>query len=211
MKLITIILFAFFTSAAISGQPYLFYLHGRIVEDQGIHAFDSVNGYGAYQYEDILNTFRKAGFTVLSEVRQKNVNPLEYANKVVNQIDSLIRKGIKPNDITIVGASKGAIIAMFVSTYLKNKDVNFVFLAGCADEILQRFPAIEFCGNILSIYEESDDKGGLSCFKFKDRTTLTMPHYKEIELNTGLRHGFIYKPLPEWIGPAVKWANKNYE
>jgi hypothetical protein len=211
MKIFNLILISFIASTTISGQRYLFYLHGRIIEDQGIHAVDSANGYGAYRYEDILDAFRKSGFTVLSEVRQKNTNPLEYAHKVVNQIDSLIKKGIKPDDITVVGASKGAIISMFVSSYLKNKDVNFVFLAGCSEEILQHFPEIEFCGNILSIYEKSDDKGGLSCSQFKDRSPLTIPHYKEIELNTGLRHGFIYKPLPEWIDPAVKWANKNYE
>jgi hypothetical protein len=38
-----------------------------------------------------------------------------------------------------------------------------------------------------------------------------VPHYKEIELNTGLKHGYIYKPLPEWMNPAIKWAKGNYE
>lgn len=210
MRSLIIFLIIFIPSTAIFGQRYLFYLHGKIIEDQGVNAIDTVNGFGAYQYEDILNAFRKASFTVRSDVRQKNADPLEYAHKIVNQIDSLIKSGTKPNDITIVGASKGAIISMFISSYLKNKDVNFVFLAGCNDDILKHFPEIQFCGNILSVYEKSDDIGH-SCAKFEKATGLKISHYKEIELNTGLKHGFLYKPLPEWIKPAIKWANKNYQ
>ena len=191
-------------------QRYLFYLHGKIIEDQGANAVDTVNGFGAYQYEDILNTFKKAGFTVMSEVRQKDTDPVAYAHKVVSQIDSLIKAGVNANDITVVGASKGAIISMLISAYLKNKDVNFVLLAGCINNILQYYPDIQFCGNILSIYEESDDIGH-SCAGVKEKTRLTIPHYKEIALHTGLKHGFLYKPLPVWVEPAIKWANKIYQ
>ena len=35
-------------------------------------------------------------------------------------------------------------------------------------------------------------------------------HFKEIELNTGMGHGFLFKPLKEWIEPTIKWANGNY-
>ena len=210
MRLFIIFFIIFMPTNIITGQHYLFYLHGKIIEDQGVNAIDTINGYGAYQYEDILNAFRKANFTVLGEVRPKDTNPVEYAHKVVHQVDSLLQNGVKPNDITVVGASKGAIISMFISSYLKNKDINFVFLAGCNDGILNSFPEIQFCGNILSIYERSDDIGH-SCSKFEKRTLLAIPHYKEIELNTGLKHGFLYKPLPEWIEPAIKWAENNYQ
>ena len=210
MRQFIIILIIIFPSTVALGQRYLFYLHGKIIEDQGVNAIDTVNGYGAYQYKEILNAFTKAGFHVQAEVRQKNADPFEYAHKIVNQIDSLIKSGVNPNDITIVGASKGAIISMFISSYLKNKDVNFVFLAGCNDDLLKRFPEIQFCGNILSIYEKSDDIGH-SCAKFKKTTGLKISHYKEVGLNTGLRHGFLFKPLPEWIEPTIKWADNNYK
>jgi len=25
-----------------------------------------------------------------------------------------------------------------------------------------------------------------------------------------MRHGFLFKPLKEWIEPTIKWANGNY-
>ena len=210
MRLLMFTFFAVTSSSTILGQHYLFYLHGKIMEDQGVHAMDTLNGYGVYEYENILNTFRGKNFTVLSEVREKNTNPVDYAHKIVNQIDSLIKMGTEPGNITVVGASKGAVISMLVSSYLKNENVNFVFLAGCNNDLLKQFAEIKFCGNILSIYERTDDIGH-SCMEFKKRTALTIPHYKEIEINTGLKHGFLYKPLPEWINPTLKWAAKDYE
>jgi hypothetical protein len=209
MKLITLFLIAFILPSFVSAQRYLFYLHGRIIEEQGIHAVDTVNCYGAYKYEEILDAFKKANFIVLSEARPKNTNPFDYAHKIKSQVDSLLKKGVKPNYITIVGASKGAIISMFTSSYLKNKNVNFVFMGGCDDEILNKFPEIQFCGNILSIYEKTDEEG--SCIKFKQRTKLLVPYYKEIELNTGLRHGYLYKPLIDWISPIIKWGKGMYK
>jgi hypothetical protein len=192
------------------GQLYLFYLHGKIVEDQGADAVDTEHGFGAYQYKDILNAFRKEKFIVNSEVRGKNTDVEEYAEKIKKQIDSLLHTGIPAVNITIVGASKGAVIAMLTSSMLKNKDVNFVFMAGCNEDNFKRLPQIDFCGNILSIYERTDDIGK-SCTSTKNLSQQEIPHYKEIELNTGLKHGFLFKPLPEWVIPVIQWAKGNYE
>jgi len=30
--------------------------------------------------------------------------------------------------------------------------------------------------------------------------------HEEIALHTGLAHGFIYRPLREWVEPATRWA-----
>jgi hypothetical protein len=31
---------------------------------------------------------------------------------------------------------------------------------------------------------------------------------REIALETGLHHGFLYRPLPEWIEPVVEWSRR---
>jgi hypothetical protein len=31
---------------------------------------------------------------------------------------------------------------------------------------------------------------------------------RELLLDTGLRHGFLYRPLREWVEPAVEWAHE---
>jgi hypothetical protein len=29
-----------------------------------------------------------------------------------------------------------------------------------------------------------------------------------VEVNTGLKHGFIYRPLKEWTEPTIAWAKR---
>src|SRR5438034_11753080 len=104
------------SSVGAFSQRYLFYLHGRIVEDQGTNAVDTIRGFGPYRYQAIVDSLRKRNFVVISEVRQKNTDVEQYAGKVKTQIDSLLHTGIAPANITVVGASKGAAIAMLTSS-----------------------------------------------------------------------------------------------
>lgn len=208
-RVFSIIISMFFILTGFS-QNIVIYLHGRIVENQGPYAVDTINGYGAYNYFDIIDALKKRNLVVISAIRQPNTNVTAYAQLVASQIDSLLKKKIKPQNITVIGASKGSIIAMYVSTYVKNKDVNYVFMGACDDEIYSKCSDIQYYGNILSIYEKSDSLNGGSCKKFRDRSK-TISRYKEIELNTGLRHGFMYRPIQEWLDPATKWANNDYD
>jgi len=192
------------------GQNIVFYLHGKIVENQGSHAVDTINGNGAYKYFDIIDSLKKRNFTVISAIRKPNTNVTAYAQAVAGQVDSLLKKNIKPQNITVIGASKGSIIAMYVSGYVKNKDVNYVFMGACDEEIYNKCPDIRYYGNILSIYEKSDSLNGSSCEKFRNRSG-TVSRYKEIALNTGLKHGFMFRPVSEWLNPATKWANNDYD
>lgn len=180
-------------------------MHGRIVELQGANAYDSLQGYGAYQYNAILDSLRKAGFNVHSEVRAANTDISDYARKIKTEIETLISTSVKASDITVIGASKGAMIAMSVSFFCKNENLNFVFMGACNGNIRREFPEMEFYGNVLSIYEKSDTIGG-SCESLKNESK-HLRHYKEVELKTGRKHGFIYKPLAEWLTPTVLWAN----
>ena len=184
---------------------WLFYLHGRIIEDQGKLRPVSPQ-YGVYEYEEILNAFKRENFIVVSEARPKDTDVKQYAQKVVGQIKRLLGAGVKPQQITVVGASKGASIAMQISTDLKNRNVSFVFMgahpAHC-DDLVLKDSAFDFHGRVLTIYEASDDSQ--TCQEFFDKSS-GLSKKKEIELKTGLKHGFLYRPLKEWVGPAIDWA-----
>ncbi len=73
-----------------------------------------------------------------------------YARNVADQVNALISKGIPPKNITVVGTSKGGYLAQYVSTYLENPNVNFVFIAAFRNSDLEEYPEINFCGNILT-------------------------------------------------------------
>lgn len=165
--------------------------------------------YGRTEYVEIIEKFKENGFKVISEKRNGNVNAREYAIGIVQQIDSLIEKGTHPNKTTIAGTSKGGYIAQCVSTIANNPNLNFVFIASFRNKDIEDIPEINYCGNILNIYEKTDPFG-VSAKARKASSTCELSHFKEIELNTGMGHGFIFKPMEEWIKPTIEWANGNY-
>ena len=179
---------------------YLFYLHGKIVEAGNTRP--TSEKFGVYEYEQILEAFRQSGFVVISEPRKKDTDIEQYGRRVAEQVEKLLKAGVSPKYITVVGASQGSWITMLASTYLNNRKLNFVIIAGCNKSI---FAKVNLHGNVLSIYEKSDGTG--TCEQFRDSAT-NLGKYKELELNTGLGHGFIYRPMKEWIEPSVAWAQR---
>lgn len=187
-----------------AGLPkVIYYLHGKIVEDLGPRGVSP--RFGAYDYPGILTALRQAGFEVVSEIRTKDTNVSDYADKLVRDIRERIASGTKPEQISIVGASKGAVIASLVSARLKIADVHYVLLAYCNDWLLQEMKP-RLTGKILSIYEASDEMAG-SCQPLINQST-EITSFKEIRLDTGLGHGMVYRPLPEWVKPASDWTRR---
>ncbi|MCP2025708.1 hypothetical protein L1276_000848 [Flavobacterium sp. HSC-32F16] len=190
------------------GERYIFFFHNKFVEENDLNVAHPE--YGKAEYNEIVNSFKKDNFIVFSEKRKTNTNASDYAEKVVKQIKKLLKKGVSPNKITVIGTSKGGYIAQYVSTYLANPNVNFVFIGSFRDVDIEEIPDINFCGNILTIYEKSDIYG-VSAVRRKETSKLKINHFKEVELNTNLKHGFLYKASDEWIVPCKKWADENYE
>ena len=182
---------------------YVFYLHGGIVQAQGANAVSQY--YGKYEYQAILEKLQSKGYYVISEVRPKNSTEPEYAEKVSTQIDQLIAKNIPPQNITILGASLGAYIAMHVSMLNEEDRLNYVLLGLCSDYAVKSFSKSrsELRGNFLSIYEKSDSRN--SC----EEIFAEYPGFKEIQLDMGNSHGFLYKPYDEWVVPMIEWIETN--
>jgi len=187
-------------------QKYLFYLHGKIIEDQGIPAVSP--DYGEYEYEAILKKLASYGFVVISEQRPKNADGMKYAERVVAQVTELLKAGVPAKNITVIGASKGAGIALFISYLLKNEEINFVVMGTCDPDTVKSLKQNNMLlyGNVLAIRDSVDELSG-SCqdlFAFSEGKGLA--RHDEITLHIGTGHGILYKPLDEWILPAVEWA-----
>lgn len=187
-------------------EKFLFYLHGGVVTVLGNNAINqSVPEWGPYEYLNILDSLRSRGFNVISERRFEGVNDSVYANKMVSQIDSLFKAGVKPKNILVVGASAGWNITLQVSDKLKDKNMKYVIMGGCWPDTYKGYTDLELYGKFLSIIEATDPHG--TCYKIFERRK-NVSGYTEIKLNTGLSHGFIYKGHKEWIDPIIAWFEK---
>jgi hypothetical protein len=189
--------------AAAPEPRYLFYLHGAIVEEQGPQGVSP--RFGPYDYPGILAAFRERGFTVISEARPKGTNAVAYAGTLAGEVQALLTRGVDPSRITVVGASKGAVIAALASARLGNPRLRYVLLANCNPWLIRTYDP-RLTGEVLSIYEASDDIGK-SCDEVVRRSP-GIARYHEVRLETGLGHGMVYRPLAEWVVPAAEWASR---
>jgi len=155
--------------------------------------------------DSIISSLKVENAIVHFEIRTSNVDAKMYAIKISKQIDSLIKLDVNPIDITVIGASKGAIIASTISS-LNSNAINYVFLAGNNDyqEINNDW---KFHGQVLCIYDSSDDIAGKNYDYWKSKENYTTK-FEQIELKTNLGHGFLYKPLNVWIEPTKNWIFK---
>lgn len=205
MKIILMLFLASF--GVCQAKKHIIFLHNRYLETHTIQ--DKHPKYGRVELDLVKAKFEKEGFTVIANKRDGTLSIDSITKKIVNQVDSLIEAGTTAQEITIVGTSKGGYIAQFVSSYLKNENLNFVFIGCYQNSDIKDYPNINFCGNILTIYEKSDPYG-VSAIKKKEVSSLKVPNFKEIELNTGMNHGFLFKAMDEWIIPCTNWANGSY-
>jgi hypothetical protein len=192
-------------------KRYLFYLHGKILEDQGLPAISPE--FGEYQYQEILSVLESYGFAVISEQRPKNADGWEYAQRTARQVAELLTTGVPPGSITVVGASKGASIATVASALVGNPEVNYILLGSCHPTLIDEWKqeGLTLSGNVLAIYDFADEKYSGSCEELFDLSEgKGLSRHDELVLHVGTGHGILYKPLPEWVLPTVRWANQEW-
>lgn len=174
-------------------QRHIIYVHGRIVQEQ-----QSVRPrhpqFGFYELERIRETFRGRGFAVHSEVRAKGTTVDEAANNLVRQVRQLLASGVTADRITVVGASMGASIAFAASAKLAIPELRFAVLGACLEANVKATSPV---GSFLGVREASDEMS----------SPCEPPSMgREIVVNTGLGHGFLYRPLEEWVDPVAEFA-----
>ena len=130
---------------------YMFYLHGKIIEDVGLPAVSP--DFGEYEYAAILKMLEARGFVVISEQRPKDTDADAYARKVIGQINTLLRASVPAGNISVVGASKGAFVAATVSFLLPDPSINYVLIGTCHPDMVEAWKSSgsQFHGNVLTI------------------------------------------------------------
>ncbi|MEP7325659.1 MAG: alpha/beta hydrolase [Gemmatimonadota bacterium] len=187
-----------------AGPRYVIYIHAKIVEEQGIRR-PTDPAYGVYEYDAILDSLRQAGFVVLSDQRPARTDSDSFATHVAQQVDSLLRLGVPPQAITVIGFSKGGWIAILASARLKNPAISFVFMGACGPWAFERAD-LHVTGRLLSLYETSDSLG-VSCAPMFARRA-PGSETRELPMSLGLGHGTFFQPRSAWLNPATEWAQR---
>jgi hypothetical protein len=188
-----------FPGAVHAGERYVIYSHGFIVEGDDPKPISPQ--YGQYDFPAIKQAlFSAGGFNLIAFQRPKSTDD-SYAATLTSWVRRLLDAGVKPSRITLVGFSRGAQLTALASSDLASEGINTALLAICEDGEVSHAPGLVLGGNLLSIYERSDQLG--SCRKLSDRSHLKS--FKEIAISTGKKHGAFFQPLAQWVGPLKAW------
>lgn len=204
MKQLVLLLLLFSLSLSVSAADsthHVFFLHNKILEDMPDSAFNQQ--YGVYEYEAIVAAFKSRGYEVYAEERTYGTDPDQYSWQIAKSVDSLLKVGVSPESISVVGTGKGALITMLSSAHIRSNEVRYVVLSGCNELVAQYFH-IDLYGTILSVREKTDHFW-VSCDAIKEASK-GVYKYKEVELNTGLKNGYLYKPMDEWLTLVYDWV-----
>ncbi|NJD90111.1 MAG: hypothetical protein FIA91_01125 [Geobacter sp.] len=179
---------------------YLLFHHNYYVETKGPG--------GDCKYHDILKSFSDKGFTVISEIRPKDVSVIDYGKKAAADVRKLLAAGVPPEKITIAGHSKGGVIVLQVAAQLDNPKINYAVLAGCGIKGLAKgYPELgKLKGNFLSLYAASD-KVAASC---GPEFLLAREGFtgKEISLDSPAGHQLFFTPVAAWLEPFSGWLKQ---
>jgi pimeloyl-ACP methyl ester carboxylesterase len=180
---------------------YLFFHHNYYVETKGVN--------GDCKYYDILKTFTDKGYTVISEIRPKDVSVIEYGKKAAADVRTLLAAGVPPENITVAGHSKGGVITLQVAAQLQNPKISYAVLAGCGIKGLEKgYPDFGMLkGNFLSLYASSDKIAGSCGPVFA--TSREGFFASEIVLDSPAGHQLFFKPADAWIYPVFGWLKQD--
>ncbi|WDE14578.1 alpha/beta hydrolase [Thalassomonas haliotis] len=183
------------------GEKYVFYSHGFIVE--GTNPRPENKRWGVYEFPAIKRALTAPNYNLIAYHRPAKTNPVAFAEKMADDIRTLLARGVKAQDIYLMGFSRGGAISILTSNVLKQDKINLVILAGCS-KYMKNNSQYRMYGKVYSIYETSDGVG--SCQFVVDRSPRVQA-FEEIAISTGKEHGAFYRPIPQWLVPVKKWLN----
>ncbi len=185
---------------------YIIYVHGRIIETDGVDAVSP--RFGLYEYTGIIRALAQGDAEIIAHVRQGDTDGDGYADYLVQQISTMISQGVPPENITLAGFSKGGYITLLTANSLQNPSLRYVVMAGCTQGIVEgddaRADGLQ--GAILSMAEASDDIG-FSCAPLFSRNP-QLSEVNHITFLVGTGHGFFYGADSAWIDEVLLWSYK---
>lgn len=182
---------------------YVFYSHGFIVE--GTNPRPVNPRWGVYDFPAIKEALADDAYQLIAYHRPAGKPVTEHVQILVNDVQRLIEAGVKPEQISLVGFSRGGVISIRAVSELNNSGINLVIMASCFQGLLKQQELI-ITGRVLSIYETSDQPG--SCQALIDRSK-GVSNFKEVAISTGKEHGAFFLPRPDWLVPLKDWLKSS--
>ncbi len=185
-------------------RSYVIYSHGLIVEGQDAKPVH--DRWGVYDFPAITSRLAEdSSFVLVAHHRPKNTEVSEYVQHLGAWVREIVKAGVEPERITLVGFSRGGEITALAADQLKPMKINTALLATCWEAGVRDQTSITISGRLLSIYETTDQ--ALTCKKIAARS-VQLTSFQEVAISTGKEHGAFFTPSPEWVAPLLAWIEQ---
>jgi len=151
----------------------------------------------------IIRAFEERGFNV-STYAYAGEDRVTYAKRVAGEIRGLLRRGVDPGNISVVGAGSGSPIALLTSAALGNRHVNYVVLGQCDAQLKQQY-TFHLAGNVLGV-RDAEDRSSHSCRPMFERSPRLRERF-DLVLKTGYGAALFDRPHEAWLQPMVDWTS----
>tara|TARA_B100000809_G_scaffold155161_1_gene152460 strand:- start:1196 stop:1453 length:258 start_codon:yes stop_codon:yes gene_type:complete len=84
-----------------------------------------------YEFPKVKAALTSEHYNLIAYHRARNTKPRAFAKKLASDVNLLIKKGVKPENISLVGFSRGGEITILASSYINSSTINIVLLATC--------------------------------------------------------------------------------
>lgn len=167
--------------------PYIFYLHS----DASRVDHQAMARYFIDQGHDVTTFWLD------------NDNPVGSSRLVALRVNQLIRDGISPERINVIGSGPTSTVAAFTSANVANMRVNYVLLGQCDPAIRQQYH-FTMSGRVMGIYDDSDSTS-FTCRALWNGSP-RVSERKQLVTSTGLGAGLFDRPHEAWTNPVMAWV-----
>jgi len=168
--------------------PYIFYLRSEVP---------------SVDHEAIARTFIDQGMDVTTFWLPDD--SLGAARSVASEVRALLRQGVSPERINVIGTGPTSSVAVLTSAIVGNREVKYVLLGQC-DPTLKQDYRFNMSGRVLGIYD-SADSASHSCRPLWSGSPRVRSRM-QVVTNTGLGASLFDRPRDEWTRPVMAWVER---
>jgi hypothetical protein len=167
--------------------PYIIYLHSDA---------------SRVDHEAMARLFIDQGHDVTTFWLDKD-NPVASSKSVARRVKQLIRDGVSPDRINVIGSGPTSTVAALTSAGVANMGVNYVLLGQCDPAIRQQYH-FTMSGRVIGIYDESDSTSQTCRALWNGSPRIS--DRKQLVTSTGLGAGLFDRPHEAWTNPVMAWV-----
>lgn len=177
-------------------------LAAQVAPDQGPRMVYLPSGSPTANDEANIARFVELGFNI-ERIDANGRAPLAHAHRVANHVRLMMRQGVPPESISVVGFGPSSAVATLASSFIGHRRISYVLLGRC-DVLLKSQYRFRMSGRVLGV-RDADDPASHSCRPLWGQSPKVTDR-RDMVLHTGYGAALFDQPRAAWVQPVAAWG-----